>query len=509
MGKYVAKRLLAGLLSVAVATLIVMSMVYGLLDRNLVFADDPVFSRQRHNALQVYKMQQWENFGYVDYIPFGEYAPGASLGDTPAQDSPETRALVEQFTAQYTQNGYTVTRLNAVYRAGTRRYQDGGEPRLYAYRDVPLVKRLGSFITTLVTVDHIHAVDGIEEADRGLIFTLYDPAYGGEKFAPAVLGNGTYHRYLLYFDDQFPFVHQNFLTLRLGRSYSVNTGVDVVQTLTDPQGSYAYREVVYPTGIVERSADRLHSAVYVAGSLQSGGSAVQARFNSDYTGVSTYKTGLSRLGYSFVIGILAAILSYLIAIPAATAMAMKKDGLLDRVGTAFIVFIIAVPSLGYIFLFKALGGALGLPVTFDMENPGITQYVLPVVSLALPGAASLMKWHRRYMVDQLRGEYVRFARAGGFSQWQILYRHVVKNAAIPIVHGIPGSVLGALVGAIITERVYVVPGAGNLLTRAINQYDNGVIVGVTAFYASLGVLSAILVDVLMAVVDPRIRLANN
>ena len=71
-------------------------------------------------------------------------------------------------------------------------------------------------------------------------------------------------------------------------------------------------------------------------------------------------------------------------------------------------------------------------------------------------------------------------------------------------HGIPAQVLWALTGAIITERVYVVPGAGNLLTTAINQYDNGVIVGVTLFYAVLSVISLIAGDLLMAAVDPRI-----
>ena len=75
---------------------------------------------------------------------------------------------------------------------------------------------------------------------------------------------------------------------------------------------------------------------------------------------------------------------------------------------------------------------------------------------------------------------------------------------IPIVQGIPGQVLGAMIGAIITERVYVVPGAGNLLTEAINKFDNGVIVGVVLFYAVLSVTSVILGDVLMATVDPRI-----
>ena len=102
----------------------------------------------------------------------------------------------------------------------------------------------------------------------------------------------------------------------------------------------------------------------------------------------------------------------------------------------------------------------------------------------------------------------KFARSGGLSESEIFSKHVLKNAIIPIVHGIPGAVLGSMVGAIITERVYVVPGAGNLLTEAINKYDNGVIVGVTLFYATLSVVSIILGDVLMSLVDPRISFTS-
>ncbi len=131
-------------------------------------------------------------------------------------------------------------------------------------------------------------------------------------------------------------------------------------------------------------------------------------------------------------------------------------------------------------------------------------YILPIISLALPSVANLMKWLRRYMIDQMNSDYVKFARAGGLSEGEIFTKHVLKNAIIPIVHGIPGSLLGAMTGAIITERVYVVPGVGNLLTTAINQYDNGVIVGMTLFYALLSVVSIILGDLLMSMLDPRI-----
>ena len=130
--------------------------------------------------------------------------------------------------------------------------------------------------------------------------------------------------------------------------------------------------------------------------------------------------------------------------------------------------------------------------------------MLPTISLALPSIGGLMRWLRRYMIDQMNSDYVKFARSGGLSEGEIFSKHILKNAAIPIVHGIPGSILGALTGAFITERVYVVPGIGGLLINAINAYDNGVIVGVTLCYASISVLSMILGDVLMSMVDPRI-----
>jgi oligopeptide transport system permease protein len=155
-------------------------------------------------------------------------------------------------------------------------------------------------------------------------------------------------------------------------------------------------------------------------------------------------------------------------------------------------------------MFRAIGGKMGLPTTFDMINPTTLMYVLPIISLALPSVANLMKWLRRYMIDQMNADYVKFARSGGLSEGEIFSKHILKNAIIPVVHGIPSSILFSLTGAIITERVYVVPGIGNVLTTAINAYDNGVIVGVTLFYAVISVAAVILGDVLMSMMDPRI-----
>lgn len=497
---------------------IVMVMVYSALDRNLIFAADSMYTRVKSNAKEVYMMQQWERYGYVDYVPYSDYmrqlvrddeitqeqySAAISFANKASQDSDEAAEFIRRFTEEYESKGYKVVRLDGKMKGKTKKYQDGGEPRLYAYRNIPVLMRLVNYFKDLITVDNIHYVED-EIEDRGITFTLHDPVYGGEKFSPAVMGTGTQYKYLFYFDDSFPFIHQNLVKINLGLSYSIRQGIDVFQTMTESQGSYAYSTVTYPTGTVSESADDLHSASYISGSLAGGGPVVKASFVDDYTNISTNKNGMSKIGYSFTIGIIAVFLSYLIGVPVGIIMALRKDKLLDHIGTFYIVFITAVPSLAYIFLFKSLGGRFGLPTTFDMENPTWLMYVLPIISLSLPSIANLMKWLRRYMIDQMNSDYVKFARSGGLSEGEIFRKHILKNAIIPIVHDIPASILFALTGAIITERVYVVPGVGNMLTRAINAYDNGVIVGMVLFYAVLTVTSVILGDVLMSVLDPRI-----
>jgi len=522
MTKYLLSRILRSVISLIVVVLIVMVMIYSCLDRNLIFKQDPSWSRMKHNAKTEYEMIQWEKFGYVDYVPYTdwlkeqlkagkitqeEYNNSSTIGATADKDTEATAAKIAEFTEYYKSQGYKIERLDGKFMGKTKRYHEGGQPRLYAYRDIPLYNRLWTYVTGLINVDNIHKAEG-DVGERGIKFTLFDPAYGGEKFSPAIIGNGTHHKYLLYCNDTFPYIHQNLVKIQLGKSYSINENIDVFQTMTETQGSPAKSMVTYPTGLVAEDAENLHTATYVEDSLTEKNPVIFERYVDDYTNTQINRDGMSRMGYSFTIGILSVILSYLLGIPLGITMALKKDKWVDKLGTLYIVFIIAVPSLAYIFLFKAIGTKVGLPTTFDTVNPTWLMYVLPVISLALPSIANLMKWLRRYMIDQMNADYVKFARSGGMSEGKIFTKHILKNAIIPIVQGIPGSVLFALTGAIITERVYVVPGVGNTLTKAINYFDNGVIVGIALFYAVLTVISTILGDVLMTIMDPRISLTT-
>ena len=518
MTRYLLSRLVRGIVSIILVVLIVMLLIYSFMDKGQIFAADPIYSKQKSNNKIIYQYQQWEKYGYLDYVLYSEWLQeqldngaitteqhkaAVTIGKNAEADSAAVAEFVAKFTEYYESKGYTVERLLGDTMINSKKYKEGGAPRLFAYKNTPLLRRGWDYFTGIVKLDNIHKVTD-DVGERGLEFTLYDPSYGGEKFSPAILGNGTQHKYLLYFDSQFPYIHQNFAKISLGASYSVNRGIDVFDTMTNSQGAFKTSMVTYPTGLTEESADNLHSATYVSGSLANGTVVIKDRYVDNYTNVSTYKNGFSKIGYSFIIGIISVALAYIIALPLGVLMALKKDKFIDHLGTIYIIFIIAVPSLAYIFLFKAIGGSLGLPTTFDMINPTWLMYILPIISLALPSIANLMKWLRRYMIDQMNSDYVKFARSGGLSEGEIFSKHVLKNAAIPIIHGIPGSVLGSLIGAIITERVYVVPGAGNLLTNAINAYDNGVIVGVTLFYALLSVVSIIFGDILMSMVDPRI-----
>ena len=119
-----------------------------------------------------------------------------------------------------------------------------------------------------------------------------------------------------------------------------------------------------------------------------------------------------------------------------------------------------------------------------------------------------MKWLRRYMIDQMNSDYVKFAKAKGLSRKEIFRSHIFKNASIPIAHGIPSSLAGCLTGAIITEAIYSVGGMGKMLPNAINQYNNVMIIALTFLFSSISVISVLLGDIIVTKVDPRISLTD-
>lgn len=209
------------------------------------------------------------------------------------------------------------------------------------------------------------------------------------------------------------------------------------------------------------------------------------------------RLGSIALGIALVIGVVLGVLQ-----------SRNKDRILDHVGTAYTVFVNAVPPLVSYSLVLAIGSnVFGLPTLYSTRNAGRSS-VLPIICLSLASIAHYALWTRRYMVDELNKDYIKLARIKGMSSKDIMVKHVLKNAFVPLVQYIPASFLLTISGSLLAERFFSVPGMGPLLTDAITRYDLNVVQTLVIIYATLGVVGVFLGDVLMMILDPRIKLTD-
>jgi len=150
----------------------------------------------------------------------------------------------------------------------------------------------------------------------------------------------------------------------------------------------------------------------------------------------------------------------------------------------------------------------GGPAWSEAWNPWAWDWhkvVLPVVSLGLLPAAFIARITRASMLEVLRQDYIRTARSKGLAEWIIIMRHVVKNSLIPVLT-VSGPIFAGLVtGSFIIESIFSINGIGRPFVDAVFRRDYGVIMGTTIFYASIIAIANLVVDVLYAAVDPRIR----
>ena len=216
----------------------------------------------------------------------------------------------------------------------------------------------------------------------------------------------------------------------------------------------------------------------------------------------------SKFGVSMRLGLISLGISLVIGVCFGVLQARYKDGIFDHIGTAYTVFVNAVPSLVTYSLVLAFGArVLGLPSMYSMRKPELSA-ILPIVCLSIGSIAGYMLWTRRYMVDELNKDYIRLAKLKGMSTRSVMYRHVLKNAFVPLAQYLPYSILLTVGGSLLVERFFSVHGMGPLLTDSIARYDTTVVQGVVMLYATLGILGVFLGDVLMTLIDPRIHLGK-
>ncbi|MCQ2557617.1 MAG: ABC transporter permease [Oscillospiraceae bacterium] len=214
-----------------------------------------------------------------------------------------------------------------------------------------------------------------------------------------------------------------------------------------------------------------------------------------------------KIPVSIKLGSLSILVSLVLGIPLGTMMARFKGKWFDKFGTLFIVFIEAVPAVVYHLLIQMYGTKwLNIPMLFDGADWRC--WILPVFSMSLGNIAYYGMWLRRYMVDEANKDYVRLARAKGVSENKVMFRHIFRNAFVPMVQYLPSSFLNTVIGSIYVESLYSVPGMGGLLVNCVKGSDNTMVQAIVLLYATVGVIGLLLGDVLMTVLDPRISLGG-
>lgn len=219
----------------------------------------------------------------------------------------------------------------------------------------------------------------------------------------------------------------------------------------------------------------------------------------------------SKLPVTVELSLLSILVAVAIALPAGVVAAARKNSALDVTGTILALSGLSIPNfwLGIMLILLVSVNLGWLPASgyvslFDDPVENLRRMVMPAFVLGTGLAAVLMRQMRSAMLEVLSQDYVRTAKAKGTSGITLLIRHAMRNAPIPVVT-ILGLQLGTLLsGAVLTEQVFTIPGFGKLVVDAVFNRDYAVVQGVVLFTATAYIAINLVVDVLYAVLDPRI-----
>ena len=216
------------------------------------------------------------------------------------------------------------------------------------------------------------------------------------------------------------------------------------------------------------------------------------------------KVLLERFPATLQLAGVAFLLTVIVGIPLGILSAVKRDSIFDYAGKFFAVAGIAAPSFWIaIMLILLFGAILGWLPTFG--RGGIEHYILPAFVLSWNGMAGVLRLARSSMLEVLDSEYVKFARIKGLAERIVVYKHALKNAVIPVLTFSGLTLAGLLNGSVVVEVVFAWPGLGRLMLQGINQRDFPIVQATVMTAGLFYIVTALLVDILYAYVNPRIR----
>jgi peptide/nickel transport system permease protein len=222
---------------------------------------------------------------------------------------------------------------------------------------------------------------------------------------------------------------------------------------------------------------------------------------------------MARFPATALLALAAGFVAVIISIPAGIIAAYRQNTFADYMAMGISLGGISVPNfwLGImliLFMAQYLGWlpSMGYTPVFKDPMEAFLHLIMPAITLGTAMAASLTRFTRSEMLEELRQDYVRTARAKGLKEKVVLLRHVLKNSLIPTITIIGLQIAGLLDGAVITETVFAWPGIGRLAVQAVLERDYPLVQGIVLFAAVIFVVMNLLVDLTYRMLDPRVRL---
>jgi oligopeptide transport system permease protein len=227
-----------------------------------------------------------------------------------------------------------------------------------------------------------------------------------------------------------------------------------------------------------------------------------------YTGRTANQYIAKNAPISAKIGIMALLFQVVIGIALGMVAALKRGKVTDHVIRVCVVLAICIPS----FVFAALlqyyiGFKWRLVPVQGWGKP--SHYVLPVIAFAVGGIASYAKYMRSSVLSVVSEDYIVTAKAKGCMPGRVARKHMFRNSLLPIVTMTGPAIAGIFGGSFILEKMFSIPGLGRYYIKAVSDSDYTMVLGLTAFYAMLYVVSLIVVDITYGLVDPRIRIGKS
>ena len=208
---------------------------------------------------------------------------------------------------------------------------------------------------------------------------------------------------------------------------------------------------------------------------------------------------------SLLLGLLGLGVSLVIGVPLGIISALRQNTVVDYFAMFFAISGVSVPAMTLgpflIWLFALQLGILPVARWGSWQ-----QTILPMITLGVGGAAILARLTRASMLQVIREDYIRTARAKGVSERMVTIKHALRNALIPVVTVLGPMVAAMVTGSMIVERIFAIPGLGKFYVESVGGRDYPVIMGLTLFYAVLLVTANLVVDITYSWIDPRIRI---